>query len=174
MPSARFGSRFHPFSMNISLNRIRFSPGPRAFAVAALLFVLCAPRILLAATGDCSQPVSGGENPVASDCLFILTVAVGAEVCDPVCICAPTGSLPPTATDALLCLQNVVGVPVQLACDCEFVTTTTALDTTTTTISTTSTSVVSTTLPVTTTTLGAGGPLVWGMSRWGEAVWATP
>lgn len=121
----------------------------------------------LAARYDCSQPVTNGPVPTASDCLFILKVAVDAEVCTPECICAPKGSLPTTAADALLCLRFAVGQDVEITCPCDPGTTTlpppttTLSQSTTTTISsaTTSTlpSVTTTTIPVTTTTLG-GGP----------------
>jgi len=66
----------------------------------------------------CSQPVSSGSMPTASDCLFILKVAVGTETCDPACLCAPKGSLPVSATDALVCLRKAVGQQVSLACPC--------------------------------------------------------
>ena len=66
----------------------------------------------------CAQPVSAGSLPVASDCLFILRVAVGNEVCPSGCICAPKGTLPTTATDALLCLKTAVGQSVTLSCPC--------------------------------------------------------
>ena len=71
-----------------------------------------------AAAGDCSQPLSSGSAPTASDCLFILRVAVGSDVCDPECMCAPKGTMPATTTDALLCLNKAVGRTVTLACDC--------------------------------------------------------
>jgi hypothetical protein len=68
---------------------------------------------------QCAQPVSSGAAPVASDCLFILGVAVGSQTCLPACTCAPTGSLPTKATDALLCLSRATGQPVTLNCPCE-------------------------------------------------------
>jgi len=71
----------------------------------------CAPVI-------CAQPVSTGSKPTASDCLFILQAAVGVTTCSPECACAPTGSLPITATDALLCLANAVGTSTSLSCPC--------------------------------------------------------
>ncbi len=67
----------------------------------------------------CAQPVSTGPNPLATDCLFILRAAVGLATCSPECICAPKGSLPTTATDALVCLNVAVGTPgVVLSCPC--------------------------------------------------------
>jgi hypothetical protein len=99
-----------------------------------------------AAQGDCSQPLSNGPVPVASDCLYILNAAVLLQTCTPQCICAPSGELPISATDALFCLQKAVGQTITLQCPCgsgtstttsstRLETTTTALDTTTTTIS---------------------------------------
>ena len=102
----------------------------------------------LAGQGDCSQPLSNGPAPTATDCLWILNAAVLLQTCTPQCICAPSGELPISATDALVCLQNAVGQPVALQCPCgsgtststttsstRLETTTTVLDTTTTTVS---------------------------------------
>ena len=75
------------------------------------------PGVAVAELGDCSQPISTGASPVASDCLFILRAAVGGETCDDPCICAPKGSLPTTATDALVCLFEAVGT-ADMACPC--------------------------------------------------------
>jgi hypothetical protein len=69
-------------------------------------------------TGRCSQPVSNGPTPTASDCLFILNSSVGALTCDFECICAPKGSTPIAATDALVCLQKATGIDVPLNCPC--------------------------------------------------------
>jgi hypothetical protein len=80
---------------------------------------------VLAANGDCSQPVSSGTDPSASDCLFILKVAVGSEVCEVDCVCAPKGTLPTTASDALTCLRSAVGQTIELDCPCDTTTTTT-------------------------------------------------
>lgn len=66
----------------------------------------------------CAQPVSTGPAPVASDCLYILNAAVGVTTCSPACICAPKGTLPVSATDALVCLNAAVGTAVELMCDC--------------------------------------------------------
>lgn len=71
----------------------------------------------LAANGDCGQPASNGPNPVATDCLFILQAGVGAQTCNPVCVCDLNGSGGnPNATDALICLNVSVGVPGLLNC----------------------------------------------------------
>lgn len=68
--------------------------------------------------GNCSQPASDGVSPVASDCLYVLQTAVGSQSCDPACACAPTGTLPVKASDALLCLRYAVGQEVSLLCPC--------------------------------------------------------
>lgn len=79
----------------------------------------------VAGLGDCSQPVTNGVAPTATDCLFVLQAAVGAQTCDPECICDPTGGGGATATDALLCLKKAVGEAVELQCPCPPDTTTT-------------------------------------------------
>lgn len=94
------------------------------------------PDRAFAALGDCSQPVTNGSAPVATDCLFILTVAVGLDACDPQCICSPTGSSTTVAADALACLIKAAGEAVVLDCPCGTVTTTTAPSTTTSTTTT--------------------------------------
>jgi hypothetical protein len=89
-----------------------------SIATAALALALNT-SASLAANGDCGQPVSNGANPVATDCLFILQAGVGAQTCNPVCICDLNGSGGnPNATDALVCLNVSVGVPGLLNCDC--------------------------------------------------------
>jgi hypothetical protein len=100
------------------------------------------PAPVAADQGDCAQPVSAGPAPVASDCLYILNVAVGAATCDQACACAPKGALPTTASDALVCLSVAVAGSGSLACPC-------AVDTTTTSTLPPTT----TTIPATTTTL---------------------
>ncbi len=72
----------------------------------------------------CAQPVTGlldvtPAGPNATDCLFILQVAVGLDACESVCICdvnASDGA--PNATDALICLSAAAGIPDLLACSC--------------------------------------------------------
>jgi hypothetical protein len=86
--------------------------------VGTLVFLMFWPAAAQAAKGSCSQPASNGQGPVASDCLYILRVAVGAIPCGPKCICAPKGSLPTVASDALLCLRKSVGQDVTLGCPC--------------------------------------------------------
>jgi hypothetical protein len=99
---------------------------------------------------QCSQPVSDGELPVSTDCLYILNVAVGLAVCTPACICAPTGTLPAKATDALICLNVAVGIEVPFDCPCNGGTSTTVTSSTVT--STTGTSTSSSTEDSSTTT----------------------
>lgn len=72
----------------------------------------------LTVTGRCSLPVTEGPEPKVSDCLHVLKTAVGSAACEPDCICAPKGSFPTTAPDALLCLRRAVGQPVVLTCPC--------------------------------------------------------
>jgi hypothetical protein len=102
--------------------------------VVALALGLATTAPAFAALGDCAQPASDGESPRASDCLFILKVAVGQRTCEPECICAPLGSLPPRASDALACLKVAVGQDVTLACPCTTTSTTTTSTSTTTTL----------------------------------------
>jgi hypothetical protein len=73
----------------------------------------------------CGRPVSGadtpaGSRPRATDCLFILNVAVGAKSCVPTCVCDVNALSSPgtTATDALVCLAAAVGQSVELGCLC--------------------------------------------------------
>lgn len=67
----------------------------------------------------CAQPISTGAAPVASDCLYILNVAVGAQSCTPdACVCDPGGDGGASATDALLCLNVAVGGSAPLNCPC--------------------------------------------------------
>ncbi len=63
----------------------------------------------------CGAPVSKGVNPVATDALFVLRSAVGADQCDlRVCDVDSGGST--NATDALLVLRKAVNQPVVLNC----------------------------------------------------------
>jgi len=66
----------------------------------------------------CSAPLSAMSPPRISDCLFILRAAVGAETCVPACACAPGGSLPVSADDALVCLGSSIGLALPLLCPC--------------------------------------------------------
>jgi len=71
-----------------------------------------------AAQGDCGQPATSGSNPTATDCLYILKTAVGAQTCSPTCICDVNAAGGVTATDALTCLKKAVGQDVLLNCPC--------------------------------------------------------
>jgi hypothetical protein len=96
----------------------RYYRGVWLFA-AAVFTVVAVARTATAAQGDCSQPVSTGASPSASDCLLILQVAVDIEPCTPEpCVCDPSGDGNTSASDALLCLAKAVGAPVTLACPC--------------------------------------------------------
>jgi hypothetical protein len=125
----------------------------RVFALLA--FCVATEHAAVAALNDCSQPVTNGLRPTATDCLFILKAAVGAETCNPECICAPKGTLPITATDALVCLKYAVGQPVGLNCPCANTTTTLPP---TTTITPPSTTIPTITTTSTTSTTVLGGP----------------
>jgi hypothetical protein len=121
-------------------------------AAQLALVLVCAlflPAPGFSAQGDCAQPASNGAVPSVSDCLFILRTAVGITTCDPACICAPKGTLPTSASDALLCLRKAVGQDVTLNCPCDGGTT----STTHTTVTTGITNTTSTTGGITTTTL---------------------
>ena len=126
-------------------------------AAAFTMILFLVPSRASAAQGDCAQPASTGSGPTASDCLFILGVVVGSQTCDPSCICAPGGSLPPSATDALVCLRRAVGQQVELNCPCTSGTSVTTVTTTVTT--TTSTSSTVTTVPGGFTCGDAASPL---------------
>ena len=96
------------------------------FAVALIVGFLSGSQTAGAAQGDCSQPLSSGANPVASDCLFILGVAVSLQACTPQpCVCDPTGDGSTTASDALTCLNKAVGGPIMLLCPCDTTTSST-------------------------------------------------
>jgi hypothetical protein len=67
---------------------------------------------------QCGAPQTAQPTPAASDCLYILQVAVGSAICDPECVCAPGGDLPASATDALICLATAVGTVTTDALNC--------------------------------------------------------
>jgi len=95
-----------------------------------ILLAVCALGALSEPTSaraaGCSQPVSVGPGPTATDCLFILNAAVGVSACSDPCECAPKGVLPPSATDALLCLSAATGQSTVLQCPCQATTSTTS------------------------------------------------
>lgn len=85
------------------------------FLALALTLGLGAGTPSLAGLGDCGQPLSDGDGPVASDCLHVLRAAVGTVGCED-CVCDLNASASQTASDALLCLRSAVGQEVELAC----------------------------------------------------------
>jgi hypothetical protein len=109
----------------------------------------------------CADPVSPFGAPVATDCLFILNAAVGAEQCE-ACICDAIGTNGVNSTDALLCLRVAVGESLPLdcpPCDGGSTTTTTGAPTTTTTgLAPTTTTTTSTMELATTTTTTTTAP----------------
>jgi len=105
-------------------HRIRSRVGIPA---ASLLLASWYATTALGALGDCSQPVSNGTRPVASDCLFILRSAVGQFPCPSLCVCDTNGNASVQASDALICLKNAVGQDVELECGCTTTTTTTTM-----------------------------------------------
>lgn len=87
--------------------------------LALMVFVAGGPGTARADLGDCSQPVTTGASPLATDCLLILQTAVGAASCGfDECVCSPKGTVPPAATDALICLQIATGQGGALNCPC--------------------------------------------------------
>lgn len=97
-------------------------------ALALSVCVAALPPVVSGAQGDCSQPVSTGGSAVASDCLFILNVAVGLQACTPRdCVCDVNGDTNRTASDALVCLRAAVGESISLQCPCNTTTTTTII-----------------------------------------------
>lgn len=133
------------------------------FSIAVLVTLLASQA--WAARGDCCQPISNGAGPAVSDCLHILRTAVGLSTCEPACICAPRGTLPTLAGDALTCLLVAVGRSSQLECPCL------ATSTTTSSLPTTTSSTTSTTFNPTLTDEWIEGfdasSLGWMMSAWG-------
>lgn len=110
--------------------------------LASMLAVALLASPAIAAQGDCGQPVTTGAGPTASDCLFILSAAVGSETCEPACVCDANGSGGVTASDALVCLAKAVGQDVALECPCD-ATTTSSITITTSTTTTSSSSTTS-------------------------------
>src|SRR5262245_16418175 len=92
---------------------------------ALIALMLAMPSAARAAQGDCSQPVSNGANPTASDCLFILRTATGSDTCEPECVCDTNGAGGVTASDALVCLKAAVSQLQVVDCPCSGDTTTT-------------------------------------------------
>jgi len=108
-----------------SVCRVAAKPTATSCLAPLLLAVALSATSAAALNGDCGQPLTSGANPSSSDCLFILKTAVGSASCEVECICAPKGTLPTSASDALLCLKHAVGQDVSLNCPCAEPTTTT-------------------------------------------------
>lgn len=86
--------------------------------LAALTILLLRTHAAEADLGNCGQPLTMGPSATASDCLFLLRAAVGTDTCATPCICDVDRSGTIAATDALICLQGAVGVPVVTTCVC--------------------------------------------------------
>lgn len=65
--------------------------------------------------GNCGVPVSGGDEPNASDALFALKAAVGVGACE-LCVCDVNSSGSVAAGDALAILRAAVGSETVLDC----------------------------------------------------------
>jgi hypothetical protein len=83
-------------------------------ALGLALAFWCAARAN-AAPGDCGQPSSAGNKPVASDALFALAAALDTKTCQR-CVCDVDNSGSITAGDALRILRVAVGQPQALTC----------------------------------------------------------
>lgn len=82
--------------------------------------LLAAPTPVLAAQGECGQPLTNG--PKTSDALAILKAAVGQTIqacINKPCICDVDGGGSIKTSDALLCLKKSVGQNVDLRCKCQ-------------------------------------------------------
>jgi hypothetical protein len=66
-----------------------------------------------AVRGDCGQPATNGEKPLASDALFILRGSVQLVDCG-ICVCDIDGNDKVLAGDALGVLQASVDLPAEL------------------------------------------------------------
>jgi hypothetical protein len=109
---------------NLQFLRGRSAARPLLFAAFLGLPVYVLPEVGSAAQGDCGQPQSGGAAPTSTDCLFILQAGIGLGTCDPTCICDLVGRDGVSASDALVCLQTVVGTDFPFDCPCDTTTTT--------------------------------------------------
>lgn len=82
------------------------------FATILLLGAVPSPR---ADTGDCGQPHSTGPVSTASDSWYVLRTAVGLSTCNR-CVCDVNDSGDITSTDALIVLEDAVGLDVTYDC----------------------------------------------------------
>ena len=101
----------------------------------------------MAALGDCGQPLTGGDTPLSSDCLFVLRAAVKLDVCDE-CVCNIDGVGSISASDALSCLLSAVNSESPQGCPACITTTTTSPGSTFRSSTSTSTTSTTTTLPL--------------------------
>jgi cysteine-rich repeat protein len=86
-----------------------------AIAFAAMMLALAASPSR-ATPADCGHPTSRGTSaPSATDALFVLRAAVGAEACKP-CVCDADASGLIAATDALAILRRAIGLGPVLVC----------------------------------------------------------
>ena len=85
--------------------------------IMMILTLALVPVTSPAGLGDCGQPVSDGNSPLASDALGVLRAAVSLDACA-LATCDVDASCSITASDALRTLQSVVGVQgVELNCN---------------------------------------------------------
>jgi len=88
-------------------------PGPVTLRVLAHFDELSPPP------DSCGKPITTGELPTVTDCLFILQTAVQLNTCTPQCLCDVDSSNSVTVADALRCLQVATQVPgAGLDCPC--------------------------------------------------------
>jgi len=91
----------------------------RFFETAAIGFVafLVGASVARADLGDCLQPTTTGPAATIRDCLYILQASVGGSVtCETPCICDADADDAIDATDALVCLRAVIGLPTSDLC----------------------------------------------------------
>ena len=87
-----------------------------AAIACAIVLSATAPSSVCAALGECGHPTSrGAATPSATDALFVLRAAVGAETCKP-CVCDTDANGLTAATDALSILRSAIGLGPALAC----------------------------------------------------------
>jgi hypothetical protein len=80
-------------------------PGPATLRVNVHFDDLAPPR------DRCGQPITTGNLPTVTDCLFILQAAVQLTTCAPQCVCDVDSNAAVTVADALRCLQVATQVP---------------------------------------------------------------
>ena len=98
-------------------SRVRSLCWLRPVGACALVALLLQAGVVpaVADLGDCGQPASAGQSPVASDALFTLRAAVGTQTCQ-LCVCDLNNDGSLTASDALINLAAAVGQPIPLNC----------------------------------------------------------